>query len=164
MWKPLKTPIFFGISAILLNFGHPINSDEGVILNGAWQMFNNKSLYIDFFSYIAPGSYLWTKWSFDIFGPSYWSARLFSLFLLLLSVYAVYQIAMSLAQSKSVAMLSAWLWLFFASIGYPIINIGYPIINHNTHSSYLAAVAIYLFIRAVKSNLWTDYFLSGLSL
>src|SRR3990172_11521878 len=130
MWKPLKTPIFFGISAILLNFGHPINSDEGVILNGAWQMFNGKSLYKDFFSFIAPGSYFWIKWSFDILGPSYWSAKLFSLILLLLSVYAVYQIAMSLAQSKSVAVLSAWLWLFIASIGTPMIN-------HNTHSAYL---------------------------
>src|SRR3989304_78006 len=112
MWKSLRAPILFGLSAMLLNFWHlPLSSDEGAILNGAWQMFNGKSLYKDFFSYIAPGSYYWTKWSFDILGPSYWSAKLFSLILLLLSMYAVYLIAMSLAQNRSVAVMSAWLWL-----------------------------------------------------
>lgn len=147
-------PLLFFLTAVLLNFGHPLDSDEGVVLDGAWKMLYGQTLYADFFSFFAPGSYYVTQWSFDILGPSYWSAKAFSLILLLASVYAAYRISLLLFNKRSAALFGSWLWLFVASVGFPLIN-------YNSHSAFVAVIAVYFFMKALASQRLTDYFLSG---
>ena len=155
--KGIGVPLIFIISVFLLHFGHPLNSDEGALLGGSWKIYNGQVPYKDFFSYIPPGSYYFIKYSFDLFGPSYYSAKIFSVALLLLSTFATYKIALSLTRIKLFSKIIAWVWLVFASFSYPIVN-------YNSLSTFLAILSIYFFIRAIKSRLFIDYLLTGMSL
>lgn len=155
----LKVLAIFGLTALLLNFNHPLSADEGAVLDGAWKIKNGQVIYRDFFSFVAPGSFYLVKWSFDLFGPHYWSAKLTSLVLLLLSVYAIYKTTNLLTNIHSISLISAWLWLVVASN-----VIFYPIISYNSHSTFIATLSIYFLILAIKSNNWRNYFIGGLLL
>ena len=155
--KVIWVPLFFIVSVFLVQFGHPLSSDEGALLGGSWKIYNGQTLYKDFFSYIPPGSYYFVKYSFDLFGPSYYSAKIFSVILLLLSTFATYKIALSLTRLELFSKIIAWVWLVFASVSYPIVN-------YNALSTFLAILSIYFFIRAIKSNFFINYLLAGISL
>ena len=154
-----KVVFFFCLSAIIFNFNHPLSGDEGAVLNGAWQIASGKIPYFDFFNFVAPGSFYFVKWSFDIFGYSYFSAKFTSVLLQLISVYAVYKISKYLSQIESASLVSAWLWLVAASN-----TILYPIINYNTYSSATTIIAVFFLIRSIKFERWRDFFLLGLML
>ena len=147
--------IFFTVCLFFFSIGNYYNSDEGVILNGAWRMYNGDQLYTDFFSFIAPGSYWWTELSFLLFGPSYFSARIFSVLLLALSVIAIYRITVLAGGSKFAAMFGALMW-FFGNI------LNAVIINHNNHSSYVATIALLFAVLAVSSKKQAYFFIAGL--
>lgn len=153
--RNFKIIIFFIISAVIFNLNHTISSDEGTVLSGAWNIFNGQNIYHDFFSYVAPGSFYFIKTSFDIFGPYYWAAKLFSLALLVISVFAIYQVTIILGQSHTIAKLTAWLWMFLTSFVFPIIN-------YNSHSTYLTLIALWLFLIALKLQRKIYFLLGGL--
>lgn len=146
----------FIISAFLFSLGNIYDSDEGTILNGAWKMFQGRHLYTDFFSFIAPGSYILTLCSFYLFGPYHFSARILSILLLLISLYAVYTIGILLG-NKKVGTFATALWLicsFFSTV----------VTNHNTLSSYLASITVWLLIVALKKKRSIFFVYSGLIL
>ena len=153
--RGFKTAAAFTITAILLHFANFLNSDEGFVLNGAWKMYQGQRIYEDFFSFIPPGSYLWTKWSFDLLGSSYWSAKLFSLLLLLASVWAIYRISAEFTRRRDISLMIAWSWLILSFYGPSLI------INHNTHSSYVLLVGLYATILAVKRRKASLFFVGG---
>lgn len=146
---------FFLISTFLLNFGHPISSDEGVVLDAAWNLYNGRDLYKDFATFIAPASFLTTSWLFKILGPNYWTAKFFSILLLALSVFAIYQITQGLTRNRLASLTAAWVWLLTASIAYSVIN-------YNSHSTFLTTVAIYIITRGIKDKQPFLFFLSGI--
>ena len=55
------------------------NLDDGVILAGAWDMYNGKKIYLDFFSYISPLSFYFIFFVWKLFGVSYFVAKFFSI-------------------------------------------------------------------------------------
>ena len=57
-------------------FPHLSYGDEGVIVQGAYRVFNGQIPYKDFFSIMAPGAYYWTAILFSIFGPTFFAVRL----------------------------------------------------------------------------------------
>src|SRR4051812_41333879 len=50
--------------------------DEGVLLNGAERLLNGERIYVDFFEFLPPGSFLITGAWLGTFGISMLSARL----------------------------------------------------------------------------------------
>ncbi|MEK7082684.1 MAG: hypothetical protein AAB972_00810, partial [Patescibacteria group bacterium] len=144
----------FITSALLFSFGNIYDSDEGTILNGAWKMFQGNHLYTDFFAFVAPGSYILTLSSFYLFGPYYFSARILSIFVLALSLYAVYTIGVLLG-GRRVATFAAALWMICSFI--PAV-----VINYNPLSSYLASIATLLLIMALKKKSALFFACSGL--
>lgn len=155
MSSKLGIILFFAVCLFFFSIGNYYNSDEGVILNGAWRMYNGDQLYTDFFSFIAPASFWWTELSFKLFGPSYFSARIFSVLLLALSIIAIYQITLFAGGSKFAALFGALMW-FLGNIQNMVI------INHNNHSSYFASIGVLFVMLALSLNSTTYFFLAGL--
>ena len=144
------------LTSLFILFNHPLSPDEGIVLDGAWKMYNGQHLYKDFFSLITPGSFLITKLSFDLLGPTYFSARLFTVILLLTSAFAIYHIAFLIKPSKTFSMLAAWLWIFVNSFSFQLIN-------YNSQSSYLSVIAIYCLLKALMAKTKLAFFLCGFS-
>lgn len=135
-------------SAILFSLGNMFNSDEGLILNGAWKMYLGQNLYTDFFSFIAPGSYLFTYGTFVLFGPTYMAARIASIALILAGLWALWRLGRELTRSPSVAFTSAALWF----CGVILLTVT---INYNPLSSVFAILALYGLVRAIgEQRLW----------
>jgi len=147
--------LLFLMTAVLISVGNYYNSAEGAILNGAWRMYNGDTLYSDFFSYIAPGSYWWTELSFFLLGPSYLSARIFSVLLLTLSVAAIYHITIMSGGSRTAGLIASSLW-------YLSNMMNTMLINHNSHSSYWAAISLFFMISAVLDKKSHHFFFAGL--
>ncbi len=78
---------------ILFHSKHILDSDEGVILDGAWNLLNGKKLYIDFFEFITPGSFYIVLWAWKIFGASYWVAKFLSILIIFFSAVGLYKIS-----------------------------------------------------------------------
>lgn len=154
-----KIIAFFCASAIIFNFNHPLSADEGAVLNGAWQIAHNKIPYVDFFTFVAPASFYFVKWTQDLLGYSYFSVKLISVLLLLISCHSVYKITKYLTQIESVALASSWIWLMVASS-----LIFLPIINYNTYSTITSIFALFFLTKAIKFGTWLNFFLTGLML
>ena len=60
---------------IALHATHQLDSDEGVILNGAWNILNGRTLYTDFFEIVAPGSFYLIFAAWKLFGADFWIAK-----------------------------------------------------------------------------------------
>ena len=80
------------ITTIILHSNHPINSDEGVILAGAWDLINGKKPYTDFFAIIPPASFYVIYWLWTLFGVSYFAAKLLAIIFVFVSSVGVYKI------------------------------------------------------------------------
>ncbi len=71
--------VFAAVTAFLIWFhGNRLLStlDEGILLESAQRMMQGKKLYVDFFGYMAPGSYWLEELVLRLFGVSLRSARL----------------------------------------------------------------------------------------
>ena len=78
-WILIPILIILGIGVVVVFFsGHPIDSDEGYVLNMAWQIWHGKRLYHDFYEFIPPGTAEFILLSWKIWGSaSYAAAKLF---------------------------------------------------------------------------------------
>ncbi len=146
--------LFFVAFAFTLIYGHNINADEGVALNGAWNIYNGKTLYKDFFEYVGPLSFYLVYFTFLFFGPNYFSALIPSIFLLLISSYFIFKISYKIFHNRRDSLISAYLWLLLSSISYPLIN-------HNTYSSIMSIVFTYYFIKYLEREKEKNMLISG---
>lgn len=154
-FKSFAVILFFAVCLYFFSIGNYYNSDEGIILNGAWRMYQGDKLYTDFFSYIAPGSYWWAELSFHLFGPAYFSARIFSNILLAFSVISVFWLAILAGGSRFSALVASSAW-FLGNILTAVV------INHNNHSSYLAIITLAIIAIALIKNKPVYFFIAGL--
>lgn len=130
----------FLIFSLLINFGYRINSDEGQILSGGWNIYNGEIIYEDFFEFIGPASFYFTALSYRLLGPQYSSALIFASILLCISAYLFSEIFYSLSQKEIFSYIIGFLYIIFASISYPLIN-------HNSLSSFIIVIACYYAMR-----------------
>ena len=135
-----------------LFYKHSLNADEGVILNGAWNLFNKRTLYVDFFEIIAPGSFYLINLFFKLFSPNYFIANIVSLIILWLGSLGIYQ-STNLIQKNKLNFLFP---IFFILSLAP-----FPIINHNLYSTVLLIWSSYFFIKGIKSNSLKNFIISG---
>jgi hypothetical protein len=158
----LKNKIFkienlwwFSLFLILLFFhsNHPLNSDEGITLNGAWNLINNKELYIDFFEFIPPASFYLVFWFWKIFGVHYFVAKFFAIIIVFLSAIGIYKISQKISKNK---------FNYFFPFIFIISSIYWPIINHNTFNILFIIWAIYFFLKGLSNYSANPFIISGL--
>ncbi|MFA6308081.1 MAG: glycosyltransferase family 39 protein [Patescibacteria group bacterium] len=147
----LLTVIFF-IFLIFIHNNHVLDSDEGVVLDGAWNIINGRLLYIDFFHLIAPGSFFLIFIVWKIFGVSYLLANLFSIVVLFLAIIGLYKI--------SKLLINNWL-AYLTPIAYGLMSFYWPLINHNSYNIVLIIWAIYFLIKAFDDQRCSNFLLAG---
>jgi hypothetical protein len=142
------------VIAIINLFHHIMDSDEGVILNGAWKIYNGERIYQDFFEYIAPGSFYLIALVFKIFSPTYFFARFISVLFFLVSAFLLYFSFLKLKNNKGLAISVAGLWLLLAGF--------HPLINHNSFSSFFAILFLYLMLSYIQTKNNNYIFFAGI--
>ena len=148
-WLSLLVILFF------FHSNHPLNSDEGVILEGAWNLINGKQLYYDFFEFIPPASFYLIYWAWLSFGISYFVAKFLSLLLIFFSSIFIFKISNQLTSSK---------FNYFPPFLFLISSFAWPVINHNVFNLFFIITASYFFIKGLNGggdNL-KNFLISGL--
>lgn len=133
-WVSILTLLF-----ILHFFQGRLNSDDGIFLSGAWSILNNFSLYKDFFSFTAPGSYYFLVFIWKLFGLSYWLVWMIALGFIFISAIFVFEITKrfnKVAAYKGTAYLAVLLFILF--------TVNWPIITSHTFCLPFLLGAIYL--------------------
>ncbi len=145
--------LFLIALAVFFHADHFLNGDEGVTLNGAWNLYNGRRLYFDFFSFLPPLSFYLLSWLWQVVGVSFWSAKIFSIVLLVLGALGLYKIAQQLKRSAFnlfvpffFILSSSWLW----------------IINHNFYNLIFIIWSLYFYLRYLQSQRYLYLFFAGL--
>lgn len=96
------------------------NSDEGLLLAGAWDLLHGKDIYVNFFEFTPPGVFYLVFWAWKLFGASFLAAKILSIIALFLSAVGVYKIASLLdeqSDAKSYRAFVAALIIILSSLG-----------------------------------------------
>lgn len=139
---------FLTFLLLSINRSNDFNSDEGVILGGAWRMINGEKLYLDFFEFVGPMNFwLLASW-WKIFPQNYYSAWTMSIIILLFSTWGIKKL------SEAHGLKNNWTpaYLFVLS------TIFWPIINHNSFVICFIVWGSYFIIRQKNKK---DFILSG---
>ncbi|MCF7795184.1 glycosyltransferase family 39 protein [Patescibacteria group bacterium] len=140
---PIYFWLFIIFTAIVFHSQHILNPDEGVLLNGAWQMINGFSLYLDIFSYVAPLGFYLIYWLWLLFGVSYLAANIFSILLLIISAFILF---------KSSQLIKKTYLNYLAPLIYIIATACFPLINHNFFSTFFAVISTYFFLKYINNR------------
>lgn len=139
--------------AVFFHSDHFLNGDEGVTLNGAWNIYNGRRLYVDFFSFLPPLSFYLIAWLWQLIGASFWSAKIMSVIFLLLGALGLYRIAekvkpapLNLLVPLFFILSTSWLW----------------IINHNFYHLIFSIWSAYFFIDYLKERRLRSLVFSGI--
>lgn len=146
----LWLPLFAGL--VLLHSQHQLDSDEGVVLNAAWNIINGRIMYLDNFEFIAPlAPYLLAVW-WRLSEVSFTSAAVLGLSIAALGAIGLYQLGRQLNLKR---------WRFLPPALFIVSSSFWPLINHNAFNLTALIWALY-FISAAKRRT-SYYILSGLS-
>jgi len=133
--------IFFGI--FFLHSTHYLNSDEGVLLGGAWNLFNHRQLYLDFFAFIPPAGFYLVYFCWKIFGVGFWPAQILADLIWFVGIVGIFSISQKVCRSWInyiipifLVFVSAWFWL----------------INHNVFNTVCLIWATYFLLSYLKDN------------
>jgi hypothetical protein len=124
---------------------HGLDSDEGVILEGAWGLLNGRELYTDSFQFVTPGSFYLVSWIWHAFLPDYHLAKMVGATSILFTAVAIYRTS-RLVVSKDNA------FSYIAPALYCLASAAWPTINHNTFNVVFLAWATYFCVKAVSIN------------
>lgn len=130
----------------VFHHSHVLDSDEGVVLNGAWNLLHHKTPYLDFFEFVAPGSFYVVYWTWLCLGASYWSAKLLSVAAIALGALGVYRIGQLVLREAGGAAHSVACWL--PPLLFCWYSAYWQAINHNTLSLAPGIWAVYMAARA----------------
>lgn len=143
---PVLVPLILGV--LLLTVAHRLDADEGQLLTGAWNLYNGRRLYEDFFEFIGPASFAWLRLAFEVAGPSYAAALVASWSLLVPSLLAFHALARRVVPSRAPRLAVTALWALLSTAP--------PLINHNTYSTFLAvAFGLCLLSALERRSRWT---------
>ncbi|MFA6106089.1 MAG: glycosyltransferase family 39 protein [Patescibacteria group bacterium] len=139
---------------LLFHLNHPIDSDEGVILEGAWKLWNKKRLYTDFFEFVPPGGFYFVYWIWKIFGVGYFAPKIASIIIIFLSGAGIFKIS---------GLLKKTAFNYLPPLIFVFLSMYWPLINHNTYNIFFIIWSVYFFIRALISGSKNHYALAGLA-
>jgi hypothetical protein len=145
---------FLFIFLIFINCSYYLNADEGIILAGAWNLLNGQRIYIDWFSFIPPGSFYFVFIVWKIFFPSYLVAKFFSLLTIFAAAIGVYKISQLISKNRQST------YNLLAPSFFIISTLGWPVINHNCYNLALIIWSTYLFLKYFtgKAKHWNLFF------
>jgi len=138
---------------VLFHSDHYLYADEGVILNGAWNIYNGRKMYIDFFSFLPPLSFYAIAWLWKLIGVSFWSVKILSIGFLLAGALGLYKIAEKVRPN----ILNLLVPFFFI-----LSTSGIWIINHNFYQLIFGIWAAYYFIVYINYRRYRSLILSSL--
>ncbi len=121
---------------------HIYDADDGVTLDGAWNLLNGIVPYTDSFEFIPPGSFYLIYAVWELLGPSYWSARLTGGIFVLAGAIGIHLITIHLAEQigrPARVWLRAWPPVCFC-----LMSAFFPIISHNVFSIVIVIWTTYL--------------------
>lgn len=134
--------------------GHVVNSDEGIVLHGAWNLWNGREPYTDFFEYMTPGSFYLVYWLWEVFGPHYMAAKA-------LAVIALFTACIGIHLTGR--LLSLNVFSYAGPLLYALASFDWPLVNHNTFNIVLIIWANYFFVRSLDNGSILGLMLSGLT-
>jgi hypothetical protein len=134
-----------GLLLLLLSKSYLIQSDEGHILNAAWQIWNGQKMYQQFQYFFGPGAgyAVYLVWVL-VGGPSFLAARVLSLVLSFSSVVALYLMLSRRGVRGPELAVPLVAWIAAQTQFVPL--------NHNTFGSFAAAWLLLLFLRAQERD------------
>lgn len=154
------TAMACGAVLVGLHARNALDSDEGVVLNGAWNLLHGRALYTDFFEFLAPGSFYLVLAAWKTFGSSFWVAKAVGLAALALAALGVYRLAALLAARLPSGVpplaLTVPPLLFCLFSGY------LPAINHNAFHLPLAVWSTWFAVRGLQQASVRDCTIAGL--
>jgi hypothetical protein len=145
---------------IALHATHQLDSDEGVILNGAWNILNGRTLYTDFFEFVAPGSFYLIFAAWKLFGPHFWIAKSIAILAIAGAAAGVYGISQLILAEQQVAVPRSA--LFFGPFVFCLFSGYWPAINHNTFNIALVIWSTFFVSRSILRRYWVDAGIGGL--
>lgn len=157
-WHPdnwCKLLVWAGLFGLTIFFhsDHGFNGDEGIILNGAWNLINKRHLYGDFFEFIPPGSFYLLFGVWKIFGVNFLVAKTLAILFLFLGAVGLYKIARLVIKNELVNIL--------APLTFVIMSGWWWIINHNIFNLTFLIWSSYFFVRGLDNFKKTDFVASG---
>ncbi len=146
---------WLGIAGLLLLFqtDHPIDSDEGMVLSGAWSLVNGRVPYQDFFYYATPGSLYVVAWAWQAFGDAYAVANALACASLLVAAIGVQRLAARVSGAR-LASVAPLLWVLPSGL--------WPLVNHGTFALAPAVWCAVFLCRAIQRDDRRDAALAGL--
>ncbi len=156
--KNIFNPYFFWFGGLLLLLGlihsqYFFDGDEGVVLSGAWRLFNKQKLYTDFFEMTAPLAYYLLYWLWRIFTVNYLSAKILGILTLFGSAIGIYKIS-RLTTKSDFALLVPYLFVFTTPL--------WSLINYHNFSLFFIVWAIYFFQKGLIKINTKNFIISGL--
>jgi hypothetical protein len=138
---------------ITFHFNHPLDNDNGLTLEGALNIFNQREIYKDFFEFAAPGVFYLIAFAWKIFGLHYFIAKGLAILGLFMSALGIYKISQNIANHKLNAIgplifvLSSAIW---------------PIITAHVFNLAFMIWASFFLLRGLDTKKYPYFILSGL--
>ncbi len=152
----VSAAIFAGVGAILLALHGQrmvLTGDEGIVLEAAQRMVAGQRPYVDFFTYMSPGSYWLQAAVFRVFGLALWTGRLIVILDFSLQCALVYWLVARLSsRPAAVAALLAF-------AGFQISDPSLLTAQHRWDSATFALAGVCVAVAANRSTL--RWFASG---
>jgi hypothetical protein len=138
---------------VVLHRGDPMDSDDGIVLAGAWDMLLGRVIYQDFFVWAAPGSFysVWAAWS--LFGATYEVAKALGIASVLFTAWAVVRIAGLFTASRRAYLMALLLG---------VMSVSWPIVNYNVLSMPFLAWGTYFAARGCTDRRPRTFFVAGM--
>ncbi|MDD3285722.1 MAG: hypothetical protein PHG95_03795 [Patescibacteria group bacterium] len=144
VWKIVFWFFIVGL-AVFFHADHFLNGDEGVTLNGAWNLYNQRRLYFDFFSFLPPLSFYLIYWAWLVLGLSFWSAKALSILFLLAGAFGLFKIAERLRPNPI---------NYFIPLLFVLISSWWWIINHNFYQLIFSIWSAYFLLVFLENSRW----------
>jgi hypothetical protein len=135
-----------------LHSSHLFDSDEGIVLAGAWNLTNGKAIYYDFFEFITPGSFYLVFWFWKLLGVNYWIAKGLAIISLFLSAIGIFKISRLIKKTK-LNYLIPFIFIFSSFF--------WPPISFHTFNLVFLVWSTYFFILALRKKNY-NFIISGL--
>ncbi len=143
--------ILLAVAAVLLAVhGNRVvaTNDEGIVLDAAQRIAAGERPYVDFWAYMAPGSYWLQALVFRLFGVSLLTGRLIVIFDFSLQCALVFWLTSRLASLRTALAVT------FAFLGFQIADPAFLTAQHRWDSSTLALAGVALAVSAESAWAW----------
>jgi hypothetical protein len=140
------------IFIIIFHFRYPLNDDEGVVLEGALNIFNHRQIYQDFFEFVSPGVFYLLAWSWKIFGIHYFVAKALAILAIFMSALGIYKISQNISPKNP---------NYIGPLLLVLVSASWPIIIYHTFNLVFMVWAMWFLLKALDQPKYQYFIASG---